>query len=313
MRTSSGIYRQEAVEYHRGAHTESEVLLMLPGWTHWLYRLLLCLLAGGLGFVVFGSVSQYAEGPAIIRAEERVSITATVSGVVASVRVTPGMRVESGDLLVRFRSADEEAQMASVQREFDSSLVRILANPADQAARQRLGTLRAQAELMSARLGERFVRALEAGTIGDVRIKPGQSVAPGDMIASLARERARFFVLALLPGQQRPSLQQGLPMRLEIAGYPYVYQNLIIDSVDDGIIGPYEVRRGLGPEVADSIAISGPVVVVHARLPDVTFVSGGEVYRYFDGMHAVARARLRSERLLAALIPGIKVLTDRSK
>src|SRR5204863_5637418 len=137
----------------------------------------------------------------------------------------------------------------------------------------------------------------EAGTVGDIRVRAGQNVAPGDVIMSIAGAEARFSVLALLPGQQRPGLREGQPLRLEFTGYQYVYKALTIEHGDSGIVGPSEIRRMLGPEIADSILVTGPVVLVHSRLHDTSFTSAGEVYHYFDGMHATARARIRSERL----------------
>jgi len=105
-------------------------------------------------------------------------------------------------------------------------------------------------------------------------------------------------------------LREGQSLRMEMTGYPYVYKTLRITRVDDEVIGPTEVRRFLGPEIADSIPLSGPVVVVHAALADDAFISGGESFRYFDGMHATARAQLRSQNLLLTLIPAIRVVTE---
>ena len=309
----SDIFRHEAIEHYKQPPTEAAILLMVPGWTRWTYRLLLGLLAGALVFVWFASVSRYVEGPAVIRADERIAVTAAVSGVVASVPVVPGNRVAQGDVLVQFRSVDEEAQIAAAQREFDSALVRMLANPMDQYARQALAAPRAQRDLLATRLSERCVRAAEAGVVGDVRVRPGQSVAPGELVVSLARDRARFSVLALLPGEQRPSLQKGLPLRLEISGYPYAYQNVTIDGMDDEIVGPYEIRRILGPQIADSVSVLGPVVVVHATLQGATFEAGREAYRYFDGMPAKAQVRLRSERLVTILAPGLTSFSRRGE
>jgi len=307
------IFRQEALAHHSSSQLDGEVLLMLPRWAKWTYRLLIATLVTAVAFLVFAVVPEYSEGPAVIRADQNTSVTAALQGIVAAVVVRPGMAVAAGDVLVRFKSAEETAQIVSLQREFDSALVRMLANPTDQATRQTLGGLRAQKELMASRLSERTLRAPDAGTVGDVRVKAGQSVAPGDVMMSITSEQARFSVLALLPGQQRPSLHEGQALRLEFTGYQYVYKALTIERVDDGIVGPSEVRRMLGPEIADSIPVAGPVVLVHARLTDTSFVSAGEVYHYFDGMHATVRARLRSERLLTNLIPGTKLATERTK
>lgn len=72
-----GIYRTEAVEYHARSRTDGELLMLLPGWTRWSYRLLVSLLLAAALFIIFGSVSQYAEGPAVIRAADRVPVTTT--------------------------------------------------------------------------------------------------------------------------------------------------------------------------------------------------------------------------------------------
>jgi biotin carboxyl carrier protein len=305
------VFRQEALDhYHRPRSAGGEVLMMLPGWARWTYRLILALVLGAVVFVVFGSVSKQAEGPAVIRAEGRIAVTATGQGIVASVPVVSGARVKAGDVVVRFRSSDESAQVASIEQEFESALVRMLANPLDQAARQTVAGLRAQKELLAARLDERSSRAPVDGTVGDIRVRAGQVVSPGDVLASIAGEAQRFSVVALMPGRQRPDLRKGQPLRLEMGGYAYVYQHLTIDRIDDEVVGPQEVRRMLGREIADAIAVTGPVVVVHASLPSTTFETGGRTYGYFDGMHGTARVQLRSERLITTLLPSMKVVTE---
>lgn len=306
-----GIYRTEAVEYHARSRTDGELLMLLPGWTRWSYRLLVSLLLAAALFIIFGSVSQYAEGPAVIRAADRVPVTTAVAGIVEAVPAKSGDAVRTGDLLVSLRSEEERAQVASVEREFESALVRMLANPVDQAVRQTVAGLRAQRDLLAARLNERLVRAPTDGTVGDIRVRPGQSVTPGDVVVSLAGEPQRFSVVVLLPGRQRPELAQGQNLRLELAGYAYVYHDLRIDRIDDEVIGPQEVRRTLGPEIADSVTVTGPVVVVHASLSGTSFDAGGRTYSYHDGMAGLARARLRSERLLTTLLPGMRLVTER--
>ena len=310
---ADSIFRKEALDHHVGSRTEGELLMMLPGWARWTYRLLFALLVVASLFLIFGSVSQYSEGPAVIRAGERAGVTSALGGVVASVPVTSGDTVRAGDPLVALRSADETAQVASVEREFESALVRMLADPLDRAARPSVASLRSEKDLLSARLDERLVRAPTDGTIGDIRVRVGQLVSPGDILVSIAREPQRFSVIVLLPGPQRPELAKGQNLRLELTGYAYVYHDLTIERVDDEVIGPQEVRRTLGREVADAIAVTGPVVVVHATLPTTSFEMGGRTYQYYDGMHGIARARIRSERLLTTLLPGIRLVTEKGR
>jgi hypothetical protein len=128
---------------------------------------------------------------------------------------------------------------------------------------------------------------------------------------SIAQEAQPFSVLVFVPGARRPDLLPGQSLRLELAGYAYIYQDLTIDRIDDEIIGPQELRRVLGREVGDAVSVNGPVVVVHAALKGTSFTAAGRSYRYYDGMYGVARARVRSERILSALVPGVRLITER--
>lgn len=51
-------------------------------------------------------------------------------------------------------------------------------------------------------------------------------------------------------------------------------------------------------------------MLVTARLPGGTFLADGSPLDYYDGMPGRAEARLRSERILLALVPGLRVLFD---
>ena len=73
-------------------------------------------------------------------------------------------------------------------------------------------------------------------------------------------------MVAFLPGEDRPLLKRGMPLRLEVQGYRYAYQQLTVDSVGDEVVGPAEARRYLGDEIADAVQFTGPVVKVEAHL-----------------------------------------------
>jgi membrane fusion protein (multidrug efflux system) len=113
-------------------------------------------------------------------------------------------------------------------------------------------------------------------------------------------------LIALLPGGYRPTLHPGTPLRVELDGFQHEYHTFTIEAVGDQIVGPGEVRRFLGPESADALQLNGPMVLVRARLPSSTFTSQGRTFNYFDGMLARADARVRTERILVALVPGLK-------
>jgi hypothetical protein len=81
--------------------------------------------------------------------------------------------------------------------------------------------------------------------------------------------------------------------------------------VGDEVVGPNEVRRYLGPEIGDAVQVDGPVVLLKARLPSPTFVAEGRTYRFHNGMHGTAEVEVRAEKILLALVPGLKALLRR--
>ena len=311
LRTSSELFRDEALQYHRDAHQgEGSALEISPRWVRWSYWPLVAVVLTVALYSFFGTVDEYASGPAVVRAEGAIRLTATWPGTVESVDVGFGDRVAAGQVLVRFAAAVEIAEADRLQREFDLQLIRFLRNPSDSSARQSLASLRAQIELAAARLDQRLVRAPHAGTVSDVRIRPGQYLAPGDPVLSMVGPDRGFSVTAMLPGEYRPLLAPGMPLRLELAGYRYDYQNLEVESIGDAIIGPSEVQRYLGRELADTLFVPGPVVLVTTRLPGDTFIGDGAPLRYYDGMPGRIEARLRSERIVLALVPGLRAVFD---
>jgi multidrug resistance efflux pump len=246
----------------------------------------------------------------VVRLGGRSDLTASTDGTVSQVAVSPGDRVEAGRLLVRFYGAREAAELARLDHEFELQLINRLRDPADSGAQQGLITLRAERELARSNLAERELRAPAAGVVSDVRVRAGQHIAPGQSLLTVVRGESRPVVVAFLPGEYRPLLKPGMPLRLEIQGYRYAYQHLVVDAVEDQVVGPAEARRSLGEGIADALQLPGPVVRVEAHLASGTFEAEGKVRRFHDGMLARAEVRIRSERVLVALIPALKAFFE---
>lgn len=286
-----------------------EPLRLLPGWTGPVYKLILFAAAAALVFAVTFHVNEWAIGAAFIRFPGHRSVTATASGTLASVDVRPGQRVKSGERLARLYGAHEKSELARIEMELQAALVKALTDPGDDGARQRLGALRAQKSLAEAQLDERALRAPCRGVVGDVRARAGQFVSPGEVVVTVIDEDTPPKLVAVLPGYARPLLRRGSPMRIELSGYRYVYRDLLIDEIGDEVLGPSEVRRQLGNDVADAMTVDGPSILVTAQLPGADFRFEGRSYRYHNGMPARAWGRLKQRSLLAAFIPAIRVLT----
>jgi membrane fusion protein (multidrug efflux system) len=286
----------------------SALIDLTPGWTRWSFWLLLAVVGGTIAWACVGTIHEYAVGPAIVRVDGRTDLTARFAATVAAVLVAPGQRVAAGQPLVRFNDDDEAAERDRLREEFELQLLKLLRDPQDQSARQALSTLRAQQELATSRLEQRVVRAPLDGIVSDLRIRAGQRLAAGELLLRVDRADASLSLVALLPGRYRPMLQRGMPLRFELSGYRYEYCDVRIDSVADEIIGPAEAKRFLGPDVADSIDLREPVVLVRAAMPSRHFTSDGERFDYYDGLHGEAQARVRSQPLLLRALPALREL-----
>jgi len=192
----------------------------------------------GVLFTILAKVREYASGPAVVRLGGRTDLTATADGTVTDVGVTAGQTVEAGRLLVRFYGAREAAELARIDHEFELQLINRLRDPSDRGAEQALITLRAQRELARSNLAEREVRAPAGGVVSDIRVRPGQHIAPGQSLLSLVRGQEHPEVIALIPGEYRPLLKPGMPLRLELTGYRYAYQELVVETVGEEVVGP---------------------------------------------------------------------------
>jgi hypothetical protein len=308
----AGVFREEALRARAASRNQGNLLRLSPGWINWSYRLLLLVLLSTLLYAWLGTVHEYATGPAIVRFDGRTDITARDEGTVASVLVAPGQHVEANAEIVRFHPAKEIAELDRIQREFDLQLVKYLRDPSDQSARQSLAALRAEGGLAHARLNERSVRAPSAGVVSDIRIRAGQHLAPGEVLLSLVDEDAPCSIVAMLPGQYRPMLKPGTKLRFSLSGFSYVYRELTIDWVGDEVVGPAEIKRYLGQGVGDSVTIKGPAVLVGAKVPSRTFVANGVTLGYYYGMQGEVEARVRTERILVSLIPGLRIFFERA-
>lgn len=306
----AGLFRREVIEQTLRPKVQADPLRMSPTWARWSYWVLVATLAAFLIYAWVGTIDEYATGLAIVETGGRADLTTRNPGTVVGVEVSPGQPVAAGQLLVRFDDARERAEFERTEREFTLQLINRLRDPTSTAAEQALISLRSARELARAHLDERSLRAPTAGVVNDVLVRPGQYMQPGQTVLSMAAGETEPSVTAVVPGQYRPQLRAGQPMRLEISGYRYAYQKLVVSSVGDEVIGPAEAQRTLGPAIAETVQVTGPVVLVKARLPSPTFEAEKKTYRYHNGMQGTAEIRVRSERLLWVLVPSLKAVFE---
>ncbi|MEZ5064401.1 MAG: HlyD family efflux transporter periplasmic adaptor subunit [bacterium] len=304
------LFRAEALEEFQRGHGGGRVLQLSPRWTDATFRILLAMLAIALVFLIVGRISQYASGPAIVRVVGDGPVAVRASGTVERVLVLPGDAVNEGDVIVRLWAGAEESELERARAAFELHLAQLLRNPQDESARAAAAAARPGVLLAEARLEERLVRAPRAGRVSDVRIQPGQLLAAGDPVVSIVAEADPLELVAFLPGRYRPLLEPGMALRIEVEGYAHAYEDLAIAQVGEEVIGPDAARRSLGADVRDAVLMTGPVVLVRARLPE-TFRADGEEHSFFPGMTVRADARIRTQSILVTLVPGLEAALEK--
>ncbi len=308
----ASLFRREALEHQRKRlAARSELLRISAGSTAWMFRILVAALGVALFFMVVGKLSEYATGPAVIRIEGRTTLTADRPALVSKVNVAPGDRVKQGDLLVQLYASEEAAEYEAASQEFNDQLSKLLNRPDDEVAREALVSLRMRRDLAKSRLDQRSLRAPHDGTIGDVRVRPGQMVEAGRSVLELAGDHASASVIALLPGRYRPLIKAGSLMRFEIEGFHRRTQELEISSVADQVVGPTEAARYIGRDLSDAFPVEGPVVLVQAQLPTDSFEAEGTRFQYAHGMHGRAETVVRDEPIAYAFLPGLRQWVER--
>lgn len=304
----TAMFNEAAIAEFTESREHGDVVRVTPWWTGGLLWCLLLLAVAAGSLLGFGTVDEHSRGPAVVRHEGRVEVSAAEAGVIHTVLVGPGDAVEEGDLLARLEAREERDAVARLQAEHDQHLRARMRDPEDVGTAQALVAVRSRLDAAQTRLRERDLRAPAAGVVRDVRLRTGQPVVVGEPLLSLAPRGQTPTVVAFLPGGDRPRLAPGMPLRLELRGYPYAYQSLTVTDVSEEVTGPAAAQRFLGAGVADSVPIDGPVVMVRARVDGHTFIADGQAYDLHEGMPGTAEVRVRRAPILFVLFPALERL-----
>lgn len=131
-----------------------------------------------------------------LRANEAVTVTSKLTGIVSKISFTEGQRVKTGDVLVELDATEAKAELAvaeSQRRTVAQELERAIALLGRQAVAQaRVDDLRVELQgaearfnAARARLQDLTIRAPFAGVAGLRRVSPGALVRPGDPVTTV--------------------------------------------------------------------------------------------------------------------------------
>lgn len=165
-----------------------------------------------------------------LRADESVTLSATVTDTVAEVNFRDGQMVEAGQLLVRLEDSEERAQLRAAQalRDERRSAVdrlsqlqsRNMAARADvEDSQAQLRQAEAEIQALEARLGNYQLRAPFEGRVGFRNISVGSLVTPGTPLVTLDKLDLMKLDFSI-PESFLAILVPGLPLTAHSAAFP---------------------------------------------------------------------------------------------
>ena len=297
-------FRPEVLaEKRRAVAAPGRIVATPRTWIRWAFPTLLGLVVAVIATAAIVQVPTYSSGVAIVIVDGE-QVTSPQPGTVAEVLVAPHAVVAAGDPLVRMHAQQEDAELAASDADYRNALAAFLTTPGDDFARSALAQIATRRQRAQAEVDARTLRAPVAGVIGDIRVRAGQLVMPGTQVLKIAPADAAPGIVALLPGFDRPRLQVGMTVQIELPGYRTTRQEAVIDSIGSQVVGADEARRSLGDPIGDALPINGAVVIVRARLLARTFEAEGREFELHDGMLGKAEVRVDRKSLLRTLLPG---------
>lgn len=180
-----------------------------------------------------------------LRANETVTLTATVTEIVTDINFEDGQRVKKGDVLVEMTQGEEAAELDAAQFTMDEAqkqMERLMPLVKSGAASQSLldaqqrdyETARARLNAVKARLSDRLIVAPFDGIVGLRHISVGTALSPGMAIVTLDDDSVMKLDFAV-PAIFLTSLQPGLEIIVHAAPFGERAFHGTIASVDSQI------------------------------------------------------------------------------
>ena len=174
--------------------------------------------------------SDPLEALGTLRADESVTLSATVTEIVAELNFRDGEMVEAGQLLIRLEDSEERAQLRAAQalRDERRSAVQRLSqlesrNMAPRAdvedSQARLRQVQAEIQALEARLSNYQLRAPFDGRVGFRNISVGSLVTPGTQLVTLDKLDVMKLDFSV-PESFMAILKQGLPLTAHSVAFP---------------------------------------------------------------------------------------------
>ncbi|GEN22705.1 MexH family multidrug efflux RND transporter periplasmic adaptor subunit [Halomonas cupida] len=228
--------------------------------------------------------SDPLESLGTLKANESVTISATVTEIINEINFEGGEHVERGDVLIKLDDTEEQADLRSAQalrlerqnavNRFTQLESRNMAPRADvEDSRAQLQQVDADIQALQAHLDNYSIRAPFDGVVGVRQVSAGTLVTPGTELATLD-DISSMKLDFQVPEVRLGSLSQGLSLTATTAAYPdQVFHGEVatIDSRIDPVSRSIQVRAVL--DNSDGLLKPGMLMrVTIARSPRETLV-----------------------------------------
>ncbi|MCW8925678.1 MAG: efflux RND transporter periplasmic adaptor subunit [Xanthomonadales bacterium] len=165
-----------------------------------------------------------------LTARDGIDVKNEVEGVIETIHVGSGQRVESGDLLVSINDDVEQADMAALQAQvalaklnFERSRVMWENKTGSEReyddARSALQVAQANLAQVRARIAKKNIRAPFDGLLGIRMVNKGQYVSPGTTLFSL-QDHGVLYTDFSIPESYFPVINPGLEVQFKVSAYP---------------------------------------------------------------------------------------------
>lgn len=173
-----------------------------------------------------------------LQAEDRVQLRSEISGRVTGIYFSDGSIAEEGELLVKIRDDDLQAQRRAKQTQIELAEIQLrrqqrllesesTTQEAFDEARIRRRTLEAELELIDAQIAKTEIRAPFSGRIGLRQISVGTLLEPNTVVTSIQDVR-KLKVDVAVPERHMPRVHEGMAIDLRVDGVDRPYRGEVV-------------------------------------------------------------------------------------
>jgi multidrug efflux pump subunit AcrA (membrane-fusion protein) len=294
------VFRAEALAAARGDKRECELVELSPKTLRISIPMLAIVAALLVAAAAIVKVPTYSRGVGVVKMQG-VNVISNSSGRVVTKFVESGQQIAKGDPIVELDTTSERQSFEHVDTLYRDQLSAFLFDTTDEAAKQSLAAILAQRKAALDALTAKTILAPCDGTVGEW-LAP-DTVQAGEQVVTIVTSETAPKIVAYVPGSDGRRLSRGMPMQVELVGYPDSRMTLTITDVGAEPVSAIVASKTFGQKLAGSVAPPPVGVRVEAVLPPGQFESRGKTFEYGDGMEVLVEIEIDTKSFLSVVIP----------